>query len=81
MPAGSIHTLQSNILSTDKSIKSIKDIPLDPTLSLLQLSLDSLPHPIDLTDDVYGRYSTLSTQYGWQKKTILDMINGYDRSC
>lgn len=37
MPAGSIHTLQSNIPS-EKSIKSIKELPCDPG-SLLQLSL------------------------------------------
>ena len=47
MPAGSIHTLQSNIPS-EKTIKSIKELPCDPA-SLFQLSLEKLPLPINLT--------------------------------
>lgn len=71
MPSGSIHTLQSNAPSTDKTIASLKNIPNDHTPTLLQLSLEALPHPIDLAEEFYARYITLSTRYAREKKVIF----------
>jgi hypothetical protein len=75
MPVGSIHTLHSNMGSTDKTIKSFKDIPTDPAC-LLQFSLDHFPLPIELTEDVFAHYSTLTTRYAREKRVILELING-----
>jgi hypothetical protein len=62
MNVGSIHTIQANVVSTDKTIKSFKKLPADPS-SLVQLELDHLPLPIDLTDEAYAIYSTLVKLY------------------
>lgn len=80
MPAGSIHTLHSNLASTDKTIKSFKDIPVDPT-TLLPLSLDLLPPPLDLTEETFAHYTTLATRYGREKRVVLELISGCDRNC
>lgn len=80
MPAGSIHTLHTNALSTDKTLKSIKDITNDPG-TLAQLSLDNIPTPLDLAEDILTHYCTLATRYARERRVIFELINGFERNC
>jgi hypothetical protein len=80
IPGGSIHTLHSNVPSTDKTIKSFKDIPNDPS-ELLQLAIDNIPLPIDITEDIFTHYNTYVTRYAREKRVIFELINTYDRNC
>lgn len=71
MPAGSIYNLPS-----DKTIKSINVLPCDPA-TLVQLTLDSLPPPIDLTEDIFAHYNTLVIRYARERRVILELMNSW----